>query len=160
MAERTGETTEKKAKEDKAYIIFTKAPERGKVKTRMKPFYDDDQCLELQMALIRDGLRRAGRLREKGVALFFAWSGGPSQRRGLEAMAEEAGVKMDFFSQRGEGLGERMDNAIRDVLGMGYRSCVLTGTDSPQLTCGDIMDAFRCLEERDMVFTPTEDGGY
>lgn len=160
MAEITGETTEKKTKKDKAYIIFTKAPERGKVKTRMKPFYDDDQCIELQKALIRDGLRRAGRLRGKGVALFFAWSGGTSQLRGLEAMAEEAGVEMDFFSQRGDGLGERMDNAIRDVLGMGYRSCVLTGTDSPQLTCGDIMDAFRCLEERDMVFTPTEDGGY
>lgn len=52
-----------------------------------------------------------------------------------------------------------MDNAIREVLAMGYSKCVLTGTDSPQLSSGDIMDAFRCLEERDLVFTPTEDGG-
>lgn len=160
MAEKTGETTEKTTEKDRAYIIFTKAPERGKVKTRMKPFYDDDQCLELQRALIRDGLRRAGRLREKGVALFFAWSGEPSHLEDLEAMAGEAGIETMFFSQRGDGLGERMDNAIRDVLDMGYRKCVLTGTDSPQLASGDVMDAFRCLEERDLVFTPTEDGGY
>lgn len=160
MAERTGEITEKETEKGEAYIVFTKAPERGRVKTRMKPFYDDDQCLELQRALIRDGLRRAGRLREKGVALFFAWSGGPSHLEELEAMTAEEGVVMDFFSQRGEGLGERMDNAIRDVLGMGYGSCVLTGTDSPHITCGDVMDAFRCLEDRDLVFTPTEDGGY
>ncbi len=60
MAEKTGETTEKTTEKDRAYIIFTKAPERGKVKTRMKPFYDDDQCLELQKALIMDGLRSRG----------------------------------------------------------------------------------------------------
>lgn len=149
-----------KAEKDKAYIIFTKIPEKGKVKTRMKPFYDDDQCLQLQKALIYDGLRRGGKLQEKGVSLFFAWSGKPSQLRELEAMAAEAGVEIVFFPQRGEGLGQRMDNALRDVLAMGYSKCVLTGTDSPQLSSGDIMDAFRCLEERDLVFTPTEDGGY
>lgn len=154
------ERIKEKAEKDKAYIIFTKIPEKGKVKTRMKPFYDDDQCLQLQKALIYDGLRRGGKLQEKGVSLFFAWSGKPSQLRELEAMAAEAGVEIVFFPQRGEGLGQRMDNALRDVLDMGFRSCVLTGTDFPQLTCDDIMDAFRSLEEKDLVFTPTEDGGY
>lgn len=154
------ERIKEKAEKDKAYIIFTKIPEKGKVKTRMKPFYDDDQCLQLQKALIYDGLRRGGKLQEKGVSLFFAWSGKPSQLRELEAMAAEAGVEIVFFPQRGEGLGQRMDNALREVLAMGYSKCVLTGTDSPQLSSGDIMDAFRCLEERDLVFTPTEDGGY
>lgn len=92
----TDRIEEKKGK-DKAYIIFTKVPERCKVKTRMKPFYDDDQCLELQRALIRDGLRRAGRLMEKEVALFFAWSGEPSHLEELEAMAGEAGIETMFF---------------------------------------------------------------
>ena len=66
----------------------------------------------------------------------------------------------EYISQTGEGLGERMYQAIEYVLEKGYDSCVLIGTDIPELKCSDLEYAFRLLDVNDVVFGPTVDEGY
>lgn len=65
-----------------------------------------------------------------------------------------------YFPQEGDGLGERMYRAIERVLKKGYASCLLMGTDVPEVQTGDLHQAFGILEENDLVFGPTADGGY
>lgn len=66
----------------------------------------------------------------------------------------------EYIPQTGEGLGERMYQAIEYVLEKGYDSCVLIGTDIPELKCSDLEYAFRLLDVNDVVFGPTVDEGY
>lgn len=56
----------------------------------------------------------------------------------------------EYISQTGEGLGERMYQAIEYVLEKGYDSCVLIGTDIPELKCSDLEYAFRLLDVNDV----------
>ncbi len=53
-----------------------------------------------------------------------------------------------------------MYQAIEYVLEKGYDSCVLIGTDIPELKCSDLEYAFRLLDVNDVVFGPTVDEGY
>ena len=65
-----------------------------------------------------------------------------------------------YFPQMGESLGERMYIAIQRVLAKDYESCVLIGTDVPEIKQADLDYAFRLLDVHDIVLGPTQDGGY
>jgi len=64
----------------------------------------------------------------------------------------------EVIAQRGEGLGERLANAARDV----GEALVLVGMDTPQLTRALLCDALAQLAAPgiDAVLGPTPDGGY
>jgi hypothetical protein len=53
-----------------------------------------------------------------------------------------------------------MDNAIRDLLGLGAKKAVITGADIPDLSDKIIEAAFRELDHADIVIGPAKDGGY
>ncbi|MDQ2997258.1 MAG: glycosyltransferase, partial [Chloroflexota bacterium] len=69
--------------------------------------------------------------------------------------------------QRGATLGERMDNCFTEVFagalgpaGSG-KDAVIIGSDSPDLPCAYVQEAFARLSAgADMVLGPAEDGGY
>jgi rSAM/selenodomain-associated transferase 1 len=78
-----------------------------------------------------------------------------------------------LIAQRGDDLGARMRHALLDALASGAAAVVLIGSDLPTLPPGNIARAFDMLEgagggvERagcratcDVVFGPTEDGGF
>ena len=65
-----------------------------------------------------------------------------------------------FMAQTGSDVGERMDNAVRDLLDNGAEKAVITGADIPDLTSRIIMQAFEMLEHADVVVGPAYDGGY
>ncbi len=75
-------------------------------------------------------------------------------------LSEIFGSRAAYFPQKGEELGQRMFHAIEQVLKKGYEGCVLIGTDVPDVSRRDIHEAFRILEDRDIVFGPAADGGY
>lgn len=50
--------------------------------------------------------------------------------------------------------------AIQRVLAKDYESCVLIGTDVPEIKQADLDYAFRLLDVHDIVLGPTQDGGY
>lgn len=66
------------------------------------------------------------------------------------------------LTQRGIDLGERMANAIDDVirLNANVESIVLIGVDCPDYSSNLLRQAAASLQSRDIVFAPTEDGGY
>jgi hypothetical protein len=140
---------------ENAVILFTRIPVPGKTKTRLQPFLTPDECCRLQSALIRDiyqvlqGIETAC-----DILVCHTSCGDPVE---LRALLPAAGV---FFPQRGDGMGERMHNAIYQTLEKGYRRCLLIGSDLPLLQASAVDEAFCLLESRDVVVCPTEDGGY
>ena len=146
----------------RALILFSRIPEPGKTKTRMMPYLTADECADLQRNCLCDILRQAGKI--SGIDLIFCFTG---EQRGFSLKKlcggrfkkkPAAGIRM--LSQGEGNLGERMNRAFRKVFAKGYDSCVLIGSDVPEIRSSDLADAFKALETKDVVMGKTTDGGY
>ena len=137
----------------KAVILFTRIPVPGKTKTRMMPYLSAEGCASLHKCFLRDMSRE---IRKTEADLFVCYEPDGD----VNVLRDICGRRATYFPQRGEDLGARMFNAISEVLGKGYESCVLTGSDIPELKKEDIEKAFDILEGRDAVIGPSSDGGY
>ncbi len=135
-----------------AYVIFTREPVPGSTKTRLMPYYSADQCAELHRCFLRD---LAAEMKNRAFDIVVAYTGGSP-----EFLKRTFGRKAKYIEQRGDGLGQKMENAVYDVLQMGYEKVVLTGSDIPELEADTINTAFAMLSCSDVVIGPTEDGGY
>jgi rSAM/selenodomain-associated transferase 1 len=139
-----------------ALAVMVKAPIPGTVKTRMVPPLTHEQAAELFQALLLDQLEHLTRLAE--VDLYVAFT--PVEAKALI----EAVVPASFqcFHQTGDDLGERMHEVFVELWRRGHRNLVLIGSDLPVVPLVFLRDAFKILERQDrqLVFGPSEDGGY
>lgn len=137
----------------RAWICFTRVPLPGRTKTRLLPLLTPEECAALHRAFLRDLSAVASGL---DAALFVAHT----PEAGWEQLRPLFPQAAGFFPQEGEGLGQRMANALERVLSLGYDACVLTGSDLPELTAAQLESGFRALERADTVLGPADDGGY
>jgi rSAM/selenodomain-associated transferase 1 len=135
-----------------ALILFTRLPLPGQTKTRLMPWLTPEQCAELHCAMLRD---ISGTLKRMGNDLFIFYT----PNGNLEELRRICGDAI-YLPQEGTGLGERMDCATQEVLGRGYASCLLLGSDIPSVTEGILRIVSAMLLTNDAVLAPTEDGGY
>lgn len=138
----------------RALLLFTRVPEPGKTKTRLQPYLSAEECVKLHTAILKDVAAVCGAV---NADLFVCFAGPDRAPASFSALFPE-GTR--FFPQEGDGLGARMERALREVLEQGYRSAVLFGGDLPEIQPEDLNSAFRILEQRDAVLGPTTDGGY
>lgn len=141
---------------DNALIVFTREPEPGKTKTRMMPYLSPEQCVELHRCMLRD-ISREVKSTDADVIVAYTCSEESAEPSFLRSIAGKGTL---FIRQRGESIGSRMQNAIDDVLKLGYKKAVLIGTDIPDIGADTINTAFAMLSACDVVLGPTEDGGY
>ena len=137
----------------KAVIIFTRVPEAGKTKTRMMPHLTPEQCEKLHTCFLQD---ITGECRKCAADLFVCYT----PEEGDQKLKKLLGETKGYFPQEGDGLGERMYRGLEQVLGLDYDACLLIGTDIPELKARDLERAFLALEQKDVVFGKTGDGGY
>ena len=140
-------------------VVFAKTPVRGGVKTRMRPFLSEDDCLRLHLLLLRLWM---GRLRD--------WDLGPVSKTvfmtplGVDRVEPdlklEAPEDVAIETQQGNDLGQRLSHALNQKWSEGFRKLVFIGTDSPLLEIGDLQAAFQALNEAEVVLGPATDGGY
>jgi len=135
-----------------AVIVFLKAPEQGRVKTRLSKSLDDAFVLDLYKGFIEDTLEI---LEIKADQFICFWP--PEKKAALKIWLGEGYA---YFFQRGKDLGERMSNAFYSVFEKGYDSVILIGTDIPELSRDLILRACKVLQTTDAVIGPTNDGGY
>lgn len=137
-------------------VIFAKAPEPGRAKTRLIP------------ALGADGAARlARRMLETTVAEALAAGVGPVELCVSPAPDADAWRSVVpalpqslCWSAQGDGdLGDRMARAARRVGDAGER-VLLIGTDCPDLDRHRLRWAAAALDRADAVLFPTLDGGY
>ncbi|WP_058985895.1 TIGR04282 family arsenosugar biosynthesis glycosyltransferase [Hugonella massiliensis] len=62
--------------------------------------------------------------------------------------------------QRGAGLGARMKDSLAYELGRGAGTCLLMGSDLPEVRPADLVAALDAARSADVVLGPSTDGGY
>ncbi|VAW84836.1 hypothetical protein MNBD_GAMMA16-2326 [hydrothermal vent metagenome] len=136
-------------------IIFTKAPEAGKVKTRLTPYLKAEQAAVLHRQLVEHTLLTVTRSNKKNVVL---WCAPDFHHPFFKECKQKYNVALK--NQQGTTLGERIAHAFDETLQHSHFSIIL-GTDCPILNISTIEQAFKKLQQDyDVVISPAEDGGY
>ena len=136
-----------------AIICFTRVPKAGQTKTRLMALLSGEQCAQLHWAFLRD---LSNIYKNLDADLFVFHTPDPE----WEALKAVFPMARNFYPQLGDGLGEKMNNALNTVLALGYDAAVLTGADLPAMTASHIKSGFHGLLHADVTLGPTSDGGY
>jgi rSAM/selenodomain-associated transferase 1 len=139
--------------EERCLVMFVKYPEKGKVKSRLSQYWDEDMVVRLYRAFIEDLL---GRLSNGDFKFRIAYH---PRERALDFL-NEFGDAFSYLPQTGTDLGERMHDSFRRCFADGFRWVVVIGSDSPDLPPRIINEAFQALEGGGAVIGPACDGGY
>ncbi|GMQ23550.1 TIGR04282 family arsenosugar biosynthesis glycosyltransferase [Algoriphagus sp. oki45] len=132
-----------------ALIIFQKNPELGKVKTRLAAGIGDRKALQIYLNLIQLTFQEAEKTGFDVLVFYSSFIPESESRFGYQA-----------FIQKGNDLGEKMENAFHEVIAMGYSKAIIIGTDCPELSTEILLEAESKLETNEVVIGPAEDGGY
>lgn len=142
------------------WIVLSKAPVPGLVKTRLIPALGKQAACDLYEQLL---VRLQGTLKSviaKQASYVALWISGD---KGHEAFKPWASLAT--YYQQPEGidrtvdLGERMAIAVQSSLSRGFIP-VLIGVDVPNLDEAYLTDCIKQLQDHDLVVSPAEDGGY
>lgn len=132
-------------------IVFIKNPQKGRVKTRLAQSVGEERALEIYKKLL-DHTRKAARDVAVNKQVWYS-----------QFIPEnDAWDKARFEKklQKGGNLGERMQHAFREAFAEDYSKIVIIGSDCAEITAEVIGQAYRKLEDYDLVVGPSADGGY
>jgi len=161
-----------------ALAVMTKAPQAGRVKTRLIPPLTPEEAAELNRCFLRD----------TAIAISSVCSGGlrwpnaddtqllPGAQKappqcGPVAVYTPVGAESAYtdvlpadFSllpQRGDEFGERLYFAVEDLFKCGFESVCLIDSDSPTVPAENVEQAVELLgsSEDRVVLGPSDDGG-
>jgi hypothetical protein len=133
-------------------IVFVKAPRPGFVKTRLARGLGLDAACQAYRQLVGAVLKRMAPLSE--VELRFSPDDAEPEIRPW--------VRPGWTARpQGDGdLGQRMQAAFAEAFAVGAQRVALIGSDCPEITSGDVRQAWRELATYDVVLGPAIDGGY
>lgn len=144
-------------------IIFTRYPQPGKAKTRLIPALGAEGAAELQRQMTEHTLAQVQTLQTAypiSVEIWFAGTGPEHETTDRQRMQNWLGAEWNYQAQHGEDLGARLIYAIQSAFESGMQRVVTIGTDCPQLNAAALEQAFRALQQQDIVLGPATDGGY
>ena len=135
-------------------LIFTKSPVLGEVKTRLQPYYSQEQSLAVHKNLLLSTLELTKNLEELEIELCCA-----PDRTTTFFLDCENNFPVALTNQYGGDLGERMAFSFSLAL-QSYEKVIVIGTDCPDIDEHYINEAFMALDNVDAVIGPAADGGY
>jgi uncharacterized protein len=151
-----------------ALAVMTKAPQAGRVKTRLVPPLTPEEAAELNKCFLRDTATAIlGACSHRPVA-----DGGKTARGVGVAVYTPVGAESAYtdilpadFSllpQRGDEFGERLYFAVEDLFKCGFASVCLIDSDSPTVPAENFAEAVETLSTSQdrVVLGPSDDGGY
>ena len=136
-----------------ALIIMAKEPRIGSTKTRLCPPLTFEDAAQLYEALLLDTIEMASTL--EGIDLAIAVTPPESTPYFEQIAPNTILVPVDC-----ENIGQCLSKVLNHLLKMGYVKAMALNSDGPSLPTVYIQQAVTGLEEHDLVFGPSEDGGY
>lgn len=137
-------------------IVFTRYPEPGLTKTRLIPVLGAHGAALLHRRMTEHTLTRVRDVcRRENITLEARYDGGSEA-----LMRAWLGIDLLYRAQNDGDLGARMARSFEEAFIDGADRVVLIGTDIPRISEEIIHQAFCRLQQDDLVFGPTEDGGY
>jgi len=142
-----------------ALAVMTKAPQAGRVKTRLTPPLSSEEAAALNVCFLRDTTAAISRTANKKKALGLA------VYTPVGAEAAYFGILPDAFQlvpQRRDAFGDRLAAATEDLINLGFGSLCLINSDSPTVPDDTFSQAFDFLagDDDSVVLGPSDDGGY
>lgn len=134
-------------------IVFLRAPDPGRVKTRLGRVLGDRVAADLYRCFVADLLAT---LDSTGYPVRLCYSPADAASR----ITDWLGSAYPMMPQKGSDLGDRMANAFRHVFAGGIQRALLVGTDVPDLPAKRISSGFAALGRFPAVLGPVQDGGY
>lgn len=134
-----------------ALLIFTRNPELGKVKTRLAKTIGDENALKVYKDLLLHTMKVTQNL-DCNKFVFYD--------KKIENDDLWTDILYEKRIQSGADLGTRMQNAFQHIFELGYKNCIIVGSDLLDLHDYHINEAFSKLQFNDAVIGPAEDGGY
>ena len=134
----------------KAIIVFQKAAELGKVKTRLAQRIGNAQALQVYRFLVDHTHRQ---LVDIDADIFIYFSGEPD-------VSYDGNRNYHIRSQKQGDLGKRMETAFAELFDAGYDQVLIIGTDCYELKPTILMEGFQAFNAADMAIGPAKDGGY
>jgi hypothetical protein len=134
-----------------ALIIFTRNPELGKVKTRLAKAIGDEKALQVYNDLLQHTMEQTRDL-DCDKYVFYDTT-----------IIENDIWDNEFYQKKPQtegDLGNRMHAAFEELLAMGYKRCVIIGSDLFDIQTIDIKHAFHALDYNEVIIGPAKDGGY
>lgn len=150
-------------------IVFTRYPQPGKTKTRLISSLGAEGAAALQRQMTDYTMRQVKALLEVqsvSVEIWFAGDQAPEEQsseiaqRDRQLMQSWLGSEWVYQSQSPGDLGARMAEAFQAAFAAGMKQVMTIGTDCPGLDAGKMAQAFRALQDHDLVLGPATDGGY
>jgi len=136
-------------------LIFAKAPEPGRAKTRLIPALGAARAAEFYGELLESTVKR---LSAAGISPLHCCCTPDTDHPVFQRLAIDFGVKLEV--QVGDDLGARMEYAARKALAEAD-SVTLIGGDCPLLEPLHLTQTLKWLQQgEDAVLGPAEDGGY
>jgi rSAM/selenodomain-associated transferase 1 len=159
-----------------ALAVMTKAPQAGRVKTRLVPPLTPEEAAELNKCFLRDTAAAissacgAGKMDLKpetsashneattpacGIAVYTPIGAESAYNNILP-------TDFSLLPQRGDKFGERLYFAVEDLFNCGFDSVCLIDSDSPTVPAENFAEAVELLGTREdrVVLGPSDDGGY
>ena len=130
-------------------IVFLKNMELGKVKTRIAQTLGNENALFVYEELVEITKEAINKLLNCDIQLCFSSTIPTNQE-----------INYLKSVQQGADLGERMKNAFLQGFEKEYDKICLIGSDLPSISAEIIQQGFDSLNNNDIVFGPSEDGGY
>jgi len=156
-----------------ALAVMTKAPQAGRVKTRLVPPLTPEEAAELNKCFLRDttaAISNACSRRPVGDARA-SHSEAATAACGIavytpvgaeSAYTDVLPADFSLLPQRGDEFGERLYFAVEDLFKCGFDSVCLIDSDSPTVPAENFEQAVELLStsEDRVVLGPSDDGGY
>ncbi|MGO9122088.1 MAG: TIGR04283 family arsenosugar biosynthesis glycosyltransferase [Desulfomonilaceae bacterium] len=137
-------------------IVFTRYPEAGKTKTRLKAELGPEGAAELQRVMSEHAIGRVRELAKTGpISVEVRYQGGSTS-----LMKQWLGADVLYREQDGNDLGDRMLRAFDEAFRDGAGHVLLIGTDCSGISAQILEKGFQELERNDLVLGPAADGGY
>jgi uncharacterized protein len=162
-----------------ALAVMTKAPQAGRVKTRLVPPLTPEEAAELNKCFLRDTTATIasacrGGLRPPNAAnarLHPRAQKAPQQCQSIavytpvgaeSAYSDILPADFSLLPQRGDKFGERLYFALEDLFQCGFESVCLIDSDSPTVPAENFDEAVQLLSTSAdrVVLGPSDDGGY
>lgn len=140
--------------------LFAKYWQPGKVKTRLAKSIGDVAASKAYQMLLGHHIHRFGALNSQNFVVYS-----PDRPESLDRFQKftacnDPDNRWQFVPQVTADLGNRMNSFFEQRFQNQNQRVVVIGSDAPQLTVGQVEHAFELLEESDVVFGPSSDGGY
>ena len=142
-----------------ALTVVAKAPQPGRVKTRLHSRLSVDDATELYRCFLKDTLLLMDSVPQTERVISYTPRG---EERHFDGIRDGKNGSPRMLLQRGESFGDRLYHTFDELFEEGFDSVVIIDADSPTLPRDYLAEAFEELARPGdrVVLGPAEDGGY